>query len=110
VLTVAQARARILERITPLAAEDVPLTQARGRVLAEEVHAERDVPPFTNSAMDGYAIRAVDVRGASASQPVRLRLLGEVRAGAAPTTAVGARRCLPSGHSDTDVNWRPLPA
>ena len=61
-LTVAQARERILERIAPLAAEDVPLAQARGRVLAEEVRAERDVPPFTNSAMDGYAVRAVDVK------------------------------------------------
>jgi len=88
VLTVAQARERILERIAPLAAEDVPLAQARGRVLAEEVRAERDVPPFTNSAMDGYAVRAVDVRTASPSQPVHLSLLGEVRAGAAPPAAV----------------------
>ena len=87
-LTVAQARERILERIAPLAAEDVPLAQARGRVLAEEVRAERDVPPFTNSAMDGYAVRAVDVRTASPSQPVHLSLLGEVRAGAAPPAAV----------------------
>ena len=87
-LTVAQARERILERIAPLAAEDVPLVQARGRVLAEEVRAERDVPPFTNSAMDGYAVRAVDVRTASPSQPVHLSLLGEVRAGAAPPAAV----------------------
>ena len=87
-LTVAQARERILERIAPLAAENVPLAQARGRVLAEEVRAERDVPPFTNSAMDGYAVRAVDVRTASPSQPVHLSLLGEVRAGAAPPAAV----------------------
>ena len=87
-LTVAQARERILERIAPLAAEDVPLAQARGRVLAEEVRAERDVPPFTNSAMDGYAVRAVDVRTATPSQPVHLSLLGEVRAGAAPPAAV----------------------
>src|SRR2546421_157047 len=61
---------------------------ARDKVMAEEVRAERDVPPFTNSAMDGYAVRAVDVRTASPSQPVHLSLLGEVRAGAAPPAAV----------------------
>ena len=93
-LTVAQARARILERVAPLDAEDVPLTQAHGRVLAEDVHAERDVPPFANSAMDGYAVRAVDVKGASPSQPVRLSLLGEVRAGAAPPTGVRPNTAL----------------
>ena len=93
-LTVAQARERILERIARLDAEDVPLTQARGRVLAEDVHAERDVPPFANSAMDGYAVRADDVKAASPSQPVRLSLLGEVRAGAAPPAAVRPNTAL----------------
>ena len=87
-------RARILERVAPLDAEDVHLTQGHGRVLAEDVHAERDVPPFANSAMDGYAVRAVDVRGASRSQPVRLSLLGEVRAGAAPPTGIRPNTAL----------------
>src|SRR5207248_10168553 len=75
-LTVAQARARILERVAPLDAEDVHLPQGHGRVLAEDVHAQRHVPPFADSAMDGYAVRAVHVRGACRSQPARLRLLG----------------------------------
>jgi molybdopterin molybdotransferase len=93
-LTVAQARERILDRITALDRETVALTEARSRVLAEEVRAERDVPPFANSAMDGYAVRAGDVMKASASQPVRLRVLGEIRAGAAPPGAVMPQTAL----------------
>src|SRR5207302_1269222 len=61
---------------------------ANGRVLAEEVRSDRDVPPFTNSAMDGYAVRAADTMGASELAPVRLAVLGEIRAGLAPPTTV----------------------
>jgi molybdopterin molybdotransferase len=80
--------------MTPLGSEEVALTETRGRVLAEEVRAERDVPPFANSAMDGYAVRAVDVAEASATRPVRLRLLGEIRAGAAPPASVQPQSAL----------------
>jgi molybdopterin molybdotransferase len=59
-----------------------------GRVLAEEVRSDRDVPPFTNSAMDGYAVRAADTGSASLGQPVHLEVLGEIRAGVAPPTSV----------------------
>jgi molybdopterin molybdotransferase len=93
-LTVAQARERILDRITALDSETVALTEARGRVLAEEVRSERDVPPFANSAMDGYAVRSRDVAEASAAQPVRLRVLGEIRAGASPPAAVQPQTAL----------------
>jgi len=93
-LTVAQARERILDRIAALDSEPVALTEARGRVLAEEVRAERDVPPFANSAMDGYAIRAGDVMQASTANPVRLQVLGEIRAGAAPPAAVQPQTAL----------------
>ena len=94
VLTVAQARQRILQRIAPLDPEEVPFNQAAGRVLAEEVRSERDVPPFANSAMDGYAVRAIDVRTASPSAPTHLKVLGEIRAGAAPPTAVRPNTAL----------------
>jgi molybdopterin molybdotransferase len=87
-LTVAQARDRILSRVAVLNAEDTPLMEARGRVLAEPVRSDRDVPPFTNSAMDGYAVRAGDTRSASALEPVHLEVLGEIRAGVAPPTSV----------------------
>ncbi len=62
--------------------------EARGRVLAEDVASDRDVPPFTNSAMDGYAVRAADTRSASPTKPVHLEVLGEIRAGVAPPTSV----------------------
>ncbi len=62
--------------------------EARGRVLAEDVASDRDVPPFTNSAMDGYAVRAADTRSASATKPVHLEVLGEIRAGIAPSISV----------------------
>ncbi len=93
-LTVAQARERILDRLAALDSETVALPEARGRVLAEEVRSERDVPPFANSAMDGYAVRARDVAQASAAQPVRLRVLGEIRAGAAPPGSVQPQTAL----------------
>ena len=93
-LTVAQARERILDRIAALDTEVVALTEARGRVLAEEVRSERDVPPFANSAMDGFAVQARDVAQASAARPVRLRVLGEIRAGAAPPAAVQPQTAL----------------
>ncbi len=63
-------------------------------MLAEAVRSDRDVPPFTNSAMDGYAVRADDTRSASAEQPVRLDVLGEIRAGVAPPTSVRASTAL----------------
>lgn len=87
-LTVVEARARILARIAALDAEEVALLESRDRVLVEEVLAVRDVPPFTNSAMDGYAVRADDVRVATPERPARLRLLGEIRAGSPASTAV----------------------
>jgi len=93
-LTVAQARERILDRVAALDSETVALPEARGRVLAEEIRSERDVPPFANSAMDGYAVRARDVAKASAAQPVRLRVLGEIRAGAAPPGSVQPQTAL----------------
>jgi molybdopterin molybdotransferase len=93
-LTVAQARERILDRIAALDPEPVALTSARGRVLAVEVRSDRDVPPFANSAMDGFAIQARDVAQASAAYPVRLRVLGEIRAGAPPPAVVQPQTAL----------------
>ena len=89
-LSVAEAAARITAGIVPLPPERVPLLDAVGRVLAEDAVAAYTMPPWTNSAMDGYAVRAVDIAGASASAPVRLRVLETVAAGAFPTRPVGA--------------------
>jgi len=77
VLSVEEALERILATVRALDAERVPILEAVGRVLAEEVTADRDIPPHTNSAMDGYAVRGADV----ARVPVRLRVVGEAAAG-----------------------------
>ncbi len=74
-ISIAEARQLVLDSVRPLAAETVVLAAALDRVLAEDVRARSDVPPFACSAMDGYAIRA----GESGR---RLRLAGESRAGA----------------------------
>src|SRR3990172_10544132 len=79
-LTVDDALDRILSRIRPLAPREVPLLDAVGRTLARDVVADRDVPPFRNSAMDGYAVRGADV----ATAPARLRVIGSVQAGGGP--------------------------
>lgn len=76
-----EAREVVLEHARALAGEPVELASAFGRVLAEDVRGAFPVPPFDNSAMDGFAVRTEDVRGASLERPVRLRLAGESRAG-----------------------------
>ena len=64
--------------------EVVFLSEALGRVVAESVTSTTALPPWDNSAMDGYAIRAADTAGATEDAPVRLEVVGEVRAGMAP--------------------------
>ncbi len=80
-LQVEEALARVLDVIEPLGAEEVPILEALGRFLAQDVHADVDVPPYANSSMDGYAVLAADTAGASAESPARLRVTGEVAAG-----------------------------
>ena len=80
-LTVEEARARILAHFTPLPAEEIPLTSALDRILAEDAVARDETPPFINSAMDGYALRSLDTQRATPDAPVSLRLAGEVPAG-----------------------------
>ncbi len=93
-LEVEEARARISAAITPLAGEMVPLRAAAGRVLAESVVAPLALPPFDNSAMDGYAVRAADVAGAGADSPVMLTQIGAVAAGATFTGTVEKGTCV----------------
>jgi molybdopterin molybdotransferase len=84
-LSVADALARVLDGAQPLAAEDAPLTEAHGRVLASDLAAERTQPPQDLSAMDGYAVRAASV----AALPATLKVVGEVAAGHPFEGAVG---------------------
>ncbi len=89
-IEIEQARRLVLERVVPLAAEDVPLREALGRVLAAEVSATDPVPGFDNSAMDGYAVRAADTAGATADSPASLGVVDESRAGTPAGRAMGA--------------------
>ena len=84
------AQAFVLESCPPLDVVDVDRRVASGLVLAVAVVAAEVVPPFDNTAVDGYAVRAEDV----ASVPVELRVVGELAAGAAPTTALGAGEAI----------------
>ncbi|HEX5506347.1 MAG TPA: hypothetical protein VFW96_27265, partial [Thermomicrobiales bacterium] len=83
-LGVDEALARVLAGVAPLPAERAPLLDALGRVLAEDIVADADIPPFRNSAMDGYAARAADLAGAAPDRPARLRVVAEGPAGYAP--------------------------
>lgn len=88
-ITVEEALERVFALVTPLSAEQVPLAEAGGRVLAEDVAASRDQPPFDASAMDGYAIR-----GLSAGPGVRFRVIGAAGAGHAFSGTVGPGEAL----------------
>ncbi|HTT68457.1 MAG TPA: gephyrin-like molybdotransferase Glp [Gemmatimonadales bacterium] len=79
----------VVAGVAVLPAEAVPLRDALGRVLAESVDSPITVPAHTNSAMDGFAVRADDVRGAARGTPRRLTVVEEVRAGALPTRRIG---------------------
>jgi molybdopterin molybdotransferase len=79
-ISVEEALERILTQITPLTVTQVPLSEALGLVLAEDVVAQEDIPPFANSAMDGFALLSQDSRPRDGQSP-RLRITGEIAAG-----------------------------
>ena len=80
VVSAEEARGRFARHVgrSPLAGESVALADALGRVLARDVTAPIDVPPFDRANVDGFALRAADTAGASDTAPRRLRLNGEV--------------------------------
>jgi molybdopterin molybdotransferase len=80
-VTIEDARAAVLAEISPLPPEPVPADEALGRVSAEAIIAGDPVPPFDNSAMDGYAVRVSDAAAASPDTPIELPVAGESRAG-----------------------------
>ena len=89
------ARAIVDRSGTPVACiEQIPLDAANGRVVARDVVAAVDVPPFSRAAMDGYAVRAADTRGASRSQPQSLRQVGTLYTGQLSAIGVGTGECI----------------
>jgi molybdopterin molybdotransferase len=93
-LGVAEASALILADARPLDAEPVSLDSALARVLAEDVGSSVSLPPWNNASMDGYAVRAADVRGASEARPVRLQVVGTVGAGQRAAKGIGAGEAM----------------
>ena len=94
-----KALALVLAEARPLPVETVELAKAQGRVLARPAAAPHDLPPFDNSAMDGYAVHAEDVAGAASDHPVRLPVVGTVYAGEAPPGSLppGAAMAIMTG-------------
>ena len=102
-IPVKDARERILERFAPLPAERVDIFSALGRVLAEEIIAPFDIPPYDNSAMDGYAVRSADLRDASPETPVTLRIVEALPAGYVST------HTLQTGEAIRIMTGAPIP-
>jgi molybdopterin molybdotransferase len=101
VIDVEDAQRTILEACPPMAAVESEMDDLVGRVLAEDVTASEDVPPFANSAVDGYAVRAADL----AQLPAELSVVGELAAGAAPYDGV-----LGPGQAVRIMTGAPIPA
>jgi molybdopterin molybdotransferase len=102
--SVEEHRAVVAELLRPLPAEEVAVGDARGRVLARDLVAAVALPPFDNSAMDGYAMRAADVAGASDGDPVTLPVAADIPAGRTDVPA------LEPGTAHRIMTGAPLPA
>ncbi len=103
-LSAEEAQRIILEDMKVLGLEKVPLLCSLGRVLGEDVASETDIPPWDNSAMDGYAVRVSDLEGASPERPVSLRVVEDLPAGKLSS------RLLKEGEAIRIMTGAPVPA
>lgn len=103
-LTVAEASERILAEIQQLDVESVPLRRALGRVCAEDIAATVTMPPWSNSSMDGYAVRSADITPVMSGEPVKLRVVATIEAGQF------ASRRLKRGEAMRIMTGAPVPA
>lgn len=92
-LELEQALEKILSVIPPARCQLSPLIQAHGRICSDKVISSLDLPPFDNSAMDGYAVRAADLKNATSDKPTRLKLIGKIAAGSTFDGEVLAGTC-----------------
>lgn len=120
-LNVDRALERVLEQLLPLQAERIALADSLGRVLAEDIMADTNIPAFANSSMDGFALRAADTINASPDSARRLRIVMDIPAGNSPSGSVGSGEAarimtgapMPSGADavipieNTDMHWTP---
>lgn len=102
-ISVDEAQKLILDSAQPQGTERVFLLDAVGRTLAEDIYARRDQPPWDNSAMDGYAVRWEDIKAASSSRPVSLKIVEEIPAGCLP------QRKIQPGEAARIMTGAPLP-
>jgi molybdopterin molybdotransferase len=102
--SVDEVRDMILQRVRTLAPIELHLQEAYGCVLASDVAAELDIPAFSSSAMDGFAVRASDVTAATVDEPVTLRVVGRAPVGQSPVGTVG------SGEAIRIATGAPVPA
>jgi molybdopterin molybdotransferase len=102
--SVEDAHDRILSRVHPLTPLQLPLTDAYGCVVARDVVSTVDLPEFASSGMDGFAVRAADVNGASRERPVELKIVGRALIGQRPEAVVG------SGEAVRIATGAPIPA
>ena len=103
-LTVVEASERILAEIQQLDVESVPLRRALGRVCAEDIAAKVTMPPWSNSSMDGYAVRSADITPVMSGEPVKLRVVATIEAGQF------ASRRLKRGEAMRIMTGAPVPA
>jgi molybdopterin molybdotransferase len=93
-LQIGEAQRQVLEDIPVLGSERIHILESLGRVLAQDVAATRDVPTWDNSAMDGFAVKSVDVAGADEKSPIRLKIVGESPAGQPFPGSVGSKEAI----------------
>jgi molybdopterin molybdotransferase len=103
-LSVAEAQRVILSHIQPCGVESAALLESLGRVLAEDIFAQDDVPPFDNSGMDGYAVRVDDVQKAGRDLPVTLNVVADIAAGHPSDVVIGP------GQAARIMTGAPVPA
>lgn len=103
-ISVTEAITTILKEIAVLGTERIAITGALGRVLAEDISAPFNIPPLDNSAMDGYAVRFSDIRGATAQNPAKLKILGDIPAG------YSASKPINPGETYRIMTGAPVPA
>jgi len=100
-LSIDEARERILSQFNPVKTETLPLAESSNRVLAEDIHAADDLPLFDNSSMDGFAVRAEDLANTEPASPRSLRVVADIPAGTSPTIMLApgeAARIMTGAH------------
>ena len=93
-ISLEEARELVLSHVSPLPTERVSILDAVGRVAAEDLRSDIDVSPFAHAAMDGFALHAADIEGATEENPVKLSVIAEIGAGSVYAGAIAAGECV----------------